>query len=71
MYCKGAETAILEKTVDGPADITLSHINSYAEVSFFLKILCVDSVTWVETESRNREGCFELPNNSKMWPIGS
>lgn len=45
MYCKGAETAILEKTVDGPADITLSHINSYAEVSFFLKILCVDSVT--------------------------
>jgi hypothetical protein len=32
MYCKGAETAILEKTVDGPADETLSHINSYAEV---------------------------------------
>ena len=32
MYCKGAETAILEKTVNGPADETLSHINSYAEV---------------------------------------
>ena len=32
MYCKGAETAILEKTIAGPVDATLSHINSYAEV---------------------------------------
>ena len=32
MYCKGAETAILEKTIDGPTEVTLSHINSYAEV---------------------------------------
>ncbi|XP_028397580.1 probable phospholipid-transporting ATPase IF isoform X2 [Dendronephthya gigantea] len=31
MYCKGAETAILEKTIDGPTDVTLAHINSYAE----------------------------------------
>lgn len=34
MYCKGAETAILEKTINGPKDVTLSHINSYAEVGF-------------------------------------
>lgn len=32
MYCKGAETAILEKTINGPTEATLSHINSYAEV---------------------------------------
>lgn len=34
MFCKGAETAILEKTVDGPSEQTLSHINSFAEVDF-------------------------------------
>ena len=32
MLCKGAETAILEKTRNGPTDVTLSHINCYAEV---------------------------------------
>ena len=35
MYCKGAETAILQKTIDGPAERTLSHINNYAEVCAF------------------------------------
>ena len=32
MLVKGAETAVLNQLVSGPGDVTLDHVNEYAEV---------------------------------------
>ena len=32
MLVKGAETAVLDKLASGPGDVTLNHVNEYAEV---------------------------------------
>lgn len=32
MLVKGAETAVLDQLASGPRDVTLDHVNEYAEV---------------------------------------
>ena len=32
MLVKGAETSILDRLASGPGDVTLEHVNEYAEV---------------------------------------
>ena len=37
MLVKGAETAVLDQLASGPRDVTLDHVNEYAEVC---KLVC-------------------------------
>ena len=36
MLVKGAETAVLDQLASGPRDVTLDHVNEYAEVFIYM-----------------------------------
>lgn len=44
MLVKGAETAVLDRLASGPKNITLDHVNEYAEVCVMVKLPEVASV---------------------------
>jgi len=45
LLVKGAETSIFDRLASGPGEVTLGHINEYAEVIELIVIYCMSS-TW-------------------------
>lgn len=58
MLVKGADTAVLDRLVSGPKDITLDHVNEYAEVCVTVELADVTS------EMMNQSTCSQLWNSA-------
>lgn len=58
MLVKGAETAVLDRLASGPKDITLDHVNEYAEVCVIVELADVTS------EMMNQSTCSQLWNSA-------